>query len=224
LQTDSADTNDGLGSNIGNGPRPGSDHERTAEIIDRAIQIFAKQGYYNTKMRDIAENLGCSVGTIYIYFSSRKQLLLAAVDSVIAMMIERASNVDESVADPIEGAKAKGLFFTESAGHVRDIMSLLQAEAIGEDVEFSRKTKELFSKYASLVAKDLALAVEEKYIRDTNTEIISYCLLGMAWMLGSRLDQNDGFSGKELIEVAADALVNGLLSRSLQVESETELV
>ena len=46
------------------------------KIVDAAMQIFGKKGFYDTKMLDIAEKAGVSKGTIYLYFSSKDELYI----------------------------------------------------------------------------------------------------------------------------------------------------
>lgn len=47
------------------------------QIIDAAEIVFSKQGYDNTKMEDIAREIGVSKGTVYFYFSSKENLYMA---------------------------------------------------------------------------------------------------------------------------------------------------
>jgi AcrR family transcriptional regulator len=40
------------------------------KIMDHALKIFSKRGYYHTRMTDIASEMGVSKGAIYEYFQS----------------------------------------------------------------------------------------------------------------------------------------------------------
>lgn len=46
-------------------------------IIDAAEVVFNRQGYDNTKMEDIAKQIGMSKGSVYFYFSSKENLYMA---------------------------------------------------------------------------------------------------------------------------------------------------
>lgn len=46
-------------------------------IIDAAETVFNRQGYDNTKMEDIAKQIGMSKGSVYFYFSSKENLYMA---------------------------------------------------------------------------------------------------------------------------------------------------
>jgi TetR/AcrR family fatty acid metabolism transcriptional regulator len=46
------------------------------EIIRRAaIKVFARDGFFNTKMQSISCEAGIAIGTLYLYFSSKEDIL-----------------------------------------------------------------------------------------------------------------------------------------------------
>jgi TetR/AcrR family transcriptional regulator, fatty acid metabolism regulator protein len=44
-------------------------------IIDAAIQIFAENGYFHSKIHKIADNAGVATGTVYLYFGNKETIL-----------------------------------------------------------------------------------------------------------------------------------------------------
>lgn len=48
--------------------------QRRALIIDKAIELFAKKGYLDTKIGDIAKAADMSVGLMFHYFESKEKL------------------------------------------------------------------------------------------------------------------------------------------------------
>lgn len=44
-------------------------------IAKHALKVFARDGYHNAKVKDIAEEADIAVGTIYIYFKSKKEII-----------------------------------------------------------------------------------------------------------------------------------------------------
>ncbi|MFX1537310.1 MAG: TetR/AcrR family transcriptional regulator, partial [Promethearchaeota archaeon] len=44
-------------------------------IIIEALKVFSEKGYYRTKMKDIATNIGVSKAAIYQYFKTKNELL-----------------------------------------------------------------------------------------------------------------------------------------------------
>jgi AcrR family transcriptional regulator len=62
------------------GPRRRYD---TASLLDVAVQLFTERGYDGTSMGDLAQASGLSKSSLYHHFSSREQLLRAALDRAV---------------------------------------------------------------------------------------------------------------------------------------------
>lgn len=56
---------------------------KRAEIVAIARDLFFKHGYARTSMSQIAAALGGSKGTLYAYFRSKEEMLLAVVQDVV---------------------------------------------------------------------------------------------------------------------------------------------
>jgi len=74
------------------------------EIIEAAERIFAKKGYHNTSMNDIAKESEFSVGFLYKIFASKEELYsslmiqkMNELDHAIDIQLERASNPYEQI-------------------------------------------------------------------------------------------------------------------------------
>ena len=57
-------------------PRRDVSQERRNQILDAAMEIFSKVGFYKARMSDIAESSGLSKGSLYWYFESKNDLIL----------------------------------------------------------------------------------------------------------------------------------------------------
>jgi len=62
--------------------------EKRQLILEAAVQEFARKGYHNTRMEEIAQTAGIGKGTIYEYFESKLKLFQAMMeDSLKAYFI-----------------------------------------------------------------------------------------------------------------------------------------
>jgi AcrR family transcriptional regulator len=66
------------------GPR----QERRQEILKAAMKVFARRGYTAATIRAIAREARIAQGTIYLYFPSKRDLLLALYRSMILESLE----------------------------------------------------------------------------------------------------------------------------------------
>ena len=52
------------------------DPDRSQNIIEAAVRVFARKGYYNSRVSDIAREAGIAAGTIYLYFKTKDDILV----------------------------------------------------------------------------------------------------------------------------------------------------
>jgi len=76
---------------------PGDERTLTRHrILDAAAEQFARFGYRRTNISDIARAAGVGKGTIYLYFDSKKTLLIAAVAREKMAMIPEMAVIQQS--------------------------------------------------------------------------------------------------------------------------------
>jgi AcrR family transcriptional regulator len=63
-------------------PRPNVSDQRKDQILNAAEQVFTKKGLDQTRMDDIAEETGLSKGTLYLYFKSKDDLIIAILERI----------------------------------------------------------------------------------------------------------------------------------------------
>jgi AcrR family transcriptional regulator len=74
-------------------PQIDSGSDRRAQILDAALVCFAKRGFHQTSMHDIAAEAGISVGLIYRYFENKEAVISAMADQhkkEISEVLQRA--------------------------------------------------------------------------------------------------------------------------------------
>lgn len=51
--------------------------EKRQNILNASADVFAEKGYYQTSIQNISQKAGVSVGTFYIYYKNKEEVLLA---------------------------------------------------------------------------------------------------------------------------------------------------
>lgn len=73
-------------------------------IIEKSLKLFAKKGFYNTTIPDIAKSMKMSVGNMYNYFPSKEDLAKCAIKystNVLAEDLRAVNNMDISSKEKI---------------------------------------------------------------------------------------------------------------------------
>lgn len=74
-------------------------------ILDAARTGVSEHGYATLSMRTIARAVGCSVGTIYLYYANKDALYSALVDEAVMHLVESYQPAF-GVEDPVERLEA----------------------------------------------------------------------------------------------------------------------
>lgn len=76
--------------------------QKRSEIARKAMVLFAREGFENTPIREIAVQAGIGKGTFYDYFSDKEDILNEIVQLMFADWTEAMVAAIGSVDDPIE--------------------------------------------------------------------------------------------------------------------------
>jgi AcrR family transcriptional regulator len=93
-------------------------------ILDAARKIFLEKGYFQASLRNIAEEIDYSPGTIYLYFKDKDEIFHALHEEGFRRMLEKMQPL-EHVADPFERLKAMGLVYLDFARNNKDFYDLM---------------------------------------------------------------------------------------------------
>jgi AcrR family transcriptional regulator len=80
--------------------RPAGEKSTREQILDVALDLFVSQGFENTSLREIAEQMGFSKAALYYHFNSKEDLLMALHLRVHELGYEGFDELDSERLDP----------------------------------------------------------------------------------------------------------------------------
>jgi len=101
-------------------PRPNVSDERKVQIINAAEDVFTRKGFDQARMDDIAEETGLSKGTLYLYFKSKDDLIIAILDRMFQREFRQLENLNQ------EGLSATDEIWKITDLLTQDILGLLR--------------------------------------------------------------------------------------------------
>jgi AcrR family transcriptional regulator len=101
-------------------PRPNVSEERKHQILNAAEEVFSQKGFGEARMDDIAEGTGLSKGTLYLYFKSKDELIIAILDRIFQREFKQLESLDWATMSAAEGLEK----FTDLT--IKDITSILR--------------------------------------------------------------------------------------------------
>lgn len=159
------------------GTQPRSE-TRKQRVLEAALEVFAREGYGNAGVEEIARVSETSKGGVYFHFPSKQAIFATLLDGAGELLLGRIERAMAAEADPIAKGdaalrEALGVF----AGH-RALARFLLVEALGAGREFNEKLVALHDAFAGLVKRYLDEAVAAGAIAPIDTEIASVAWFG----------------------------------------------
>ena len=101
---------------------------KSETILRAAAKVFARSGYFNAKVADVAREAGVADGTVYLYFKSKDDLLTSIFNWAMGEFIARARAELAETADPQEKLRRFAHLHFSLLEQERDIAIVFQIE------------------------------------------------------------------------------------------------
>src|SRR5438105_12240774 len=130
--------------------RNGSSGKRES-ILRAATRVFARNGYFNSKVADIARAADVADGTVYLYFKSKEEILHSIFDQNMAEAIASGRELIAKVRDPREKLRRIAKLHLQRLGADRDLAVVFQIELRGSTKFMEEFSAAGFGEYLGLV-------------------------------------------------------------------------
>jgi AcrR family transcriptional regulator len=161
--------------------------ERRQQILDVAIDVFARLGYHGAGTADIAAAAAIGEPTIYRYFASKGDLYLQAVGQCGDRILENWSRIVDSSENALQAIRGIGTwYYEESRRHPELLVLRFRTFTESSDPELMRIVREGYMRIVRLVEGLYERARMEGSLRqDADTSALAWLFMAM----GSIIDQ-----------------------------------
>ncbi len=191
------------------------DPDRPQQIIEAAVRIFARKGYYNSRVSDIAREAGLAAGTIYLYFRTKDDILVTLFREKMAHFV--ASLRKAIAAEPDAVAKLRRLvqLHFEMLEGDPELAEVVQVELRQGQKFFRGASAHEISSYFALIGSVLEEGVAQGQVRpELPIKVATKALFGAmdqmttSWVLGKR-----AYRLADTAETVADIFLRGVAAR-----------
>lgn len=183
--------------------------EKTKELILKSSEkLFGKKGYSNTHISEIAKASKVGIGTIYLYFKTKKDILLEVVHFINKSLRDYINVYIKDYTDrrDIENAGFQAFFFLfKNMG--------FRYRIVRESEFIDRETGIWYYKRLAIAyTKRLTEGIEKGIISDINPEILSYSLMGIGHTIGMKefVFKKNGEIDKNTVLTVLNYIMHGL--------------
>ena len=146
------------------------------KIVDKAWELFAKNGYKETKVEDITKDLGISKGSFYTYFATKDELLYEVLGKIKKEINRNLENINvNQVPEKVleDYVKAKMNYVVKILNNMR----LNSVEKYSIDPKLRNFFEELKEKSTDFIKINIVEKFNSKNGNKYNTDVISEFIL-----------------------------------------------
>ena len=191
--------------------RNGSSGKRES-ILRAATRVFARNGYFNSKVADIARAAGVADGTVYLYFKSKEEILHSIFDQNMAEAIAADRKLIDKLRDPREKLRRIAALHLERLGADRDLAVVFQVELRGSTKFMQEFSAAGFAEYLALLRTIFEEGQRAGVFRkELNAKVAAKIFFGaldeMAtnWIISKR-----SYKLEPMADVVMDVFLNGV--------------
>jgi AcrR family transcriptional regulator len=193
------------------------DHDQyRQELLTQSFDLFAKKGYASITMRQLAEGLGVSTGTLYHYFPSKRVLFEQLIDQLSQQDMLRATAELKDSQTLTERIHLVGEFLAENEDYFLKQTYLMMDFYQHEDFEKIRNNaafQKAYERYQQAISD---------YVGISDPELIRFVLAHIDGLILHRLYDNETFSIREQVILLGNMLI--LYLESVHITDRKEKV
>lgn len=190
--------------------------ERLEQIVDAARAMFAKQGYKETTLDEVARAVGVSRTRVVQLVGSKKELYSAIVEQAY-----QDHPLDEDLKTPMDSNNDLGVF-KAYARHIldhyadpadREVLTILMYARLREDVFSQKHFEEKDTLMINRLVYWLSVRMAQGRFRQADVRVVVSAFQAMVVNLATYkhvLGQLEYIDNDQLAETCADIFLNGL--------------
>ncbi|WP_019498511.1 TetR/AcrR family transcriptional regulator [Pseudanabaena sp. PCC 6802] len=174
------------------------------ELLDRSFDLFAEKGYGSITMRQIAQGLGVSTGTLYHYFPSKEALFVQLVEELTA----RDISTFLAEADWVQGLSERIAALVNFVAKYEDYFSkqtILFLDFYQQQDRTKIENNEILARSWGQTKQAIA-----GYLQIPNMTIVDFILTFLNGLIVGRLCEGDRLSFEEQGAILKEMLANYL--------------
>lgn len=136
------------------------------KIITSATKVFAKKGFFNARISDIAKEAKVADGTIYLYFNNKFDILISVLEEEIGKIIDQIQKAIENEPDANNMLKifvSKHLSAMKSNKYLAEVIHIELRQSDRLVKEYRNNT---FKEYVNLISEIIQRGQQQKIYRD----------------------------------------------------------
>ena len=153
--------------------------DKHGKIIAAATKVFAKKGFFNARISDIAKEAKVADGTIYLYFNNKFDILISVFEEEIGKIIEQIKKAIEKETDPEKMLAIFAQKHLTAMKKNRNLAEVIQIELRQSDKIVKEYRNTTFREYTDIISDIIRLGQDlDVYRKDIMPGIAKRAFFG----------------------------------------------
>jgi len=198
-------------------------------ILNAAINVFARRGYYPCRTLDISSEAGVAYGSLYSYFKSKDDILLSIFRDRWMRLLEKIDRVNGELKDPSEKIDEIFKFIFRSYDNYPDMMKVMIMEVPRLEQFYTPESQKLYNRFFEEIAEIIREGQEAGVFSKAISPLVgSFTLSGAVDAVIRQYVFNPKFKKKkypleEVIGQTLNILKKGVLEKALPGEAAVQI-
>ena len=140
------------------------------KIIRAATKVFAKKGFFNARISDIAKEAKVADGTIYLYFNNKFDILISVFEQEIGKLVDQISDLIAKEDDPHKMLEIFIFRHLVEMKKNRNLAEVIQIELRQTNKVIRDYRDNKFSEYINIISKLSSKAKRKKSTDRTSSQ------------------------------------------------------
>ncbi|MGE3465376.1 MAG: TetR/AcrR family transcriptional regulator, partial [Pyrinomonadaceae bacterium] len=151
--------------------------DKREAILRAGIKVFARNGYFSSKVADIAREAGIADGTVYLYFKSKDEILHSIFDRAMTEFIDEGKRELAEIRSPAARLKRVAELHLEKLGADRDLAIVFQVELRGSTKHMQEFSAAGFGEYLDIIRKTIEAGQRAGELRNDVKPVVAAKIL-----------------------------------------------
>jgi TetR/AcrR family fatty acid metabolism transcriptional regulator len=153
--------------------------DKREAILRAAIKVFARNGYFNSKVSDIAREANIADGTVYLYFKSKDEILHSVFDRAMDEFIAEGKKEIAEIEKADDKLRRIAQLHLERLSSDRDLAIVFQVELRGSTKFMEEFSAAGFAEYLDIIRRTILEGQKQGVFRaDLNATVCAKILYG----------------------------------------------
>ena len=126
--------------------------DKHGRIIQAAIRVFARNGFFNSRISEIAKEADVADGTIYLYFNNKYDILITIFEEEMGKIIASVKQEIARHKDPCDRLECFALMHLSLVEKDKELAELIQVELRQSSKFMKEYRNKKFAEYLHIIS------------------------------------------------------------------------